>query len=64
VSGSSRRRCHRVDPPFEAAGLACEDLGVPEGVRAPDLDAAIAFASRIPVTRIGGTVEVRAMVER
>jgi hypothetical protein len=31
---------------------------------APDLDAAIAFASRIPVARMGGTVEVRAMVER
>jgi hypothetical protein len=31
---------------------------------APDLDAAIAFASRIPVAHIGGTVEVRAMVER
>jgi hypothetical protein len=31
---------------------------------APDLDAAIEFASRIPVARMGGTVEVRAMVER
>ncbi len=31
---------------------------------APNLDAAIAFASRIPVARMGGTVEVRAMVER
>jgi hypothetical protein len=31
---------------------------------APDLDAAIGFASRIPVARMGGTVEVRAMVER
>ena len=31
---------------------------------APDLDAAIAFAARIPVARKGGTVEVRAMVER
>ena len=31
---------------------------------AHDLDAAIAFASRIPVARMGGTVEVRAMVER
>ena len=29
-----------------------------------DLDAAIAFAARIPVARMGGTVEVRAMVER
>jgi len=31
---------------------------------APDPDAAIAFAGRIPVARMGGTVEVRAMVER
>jgi hypothetical protein len=31
---------------------------------APDLDAALAFAARIPVARMGGTVEVRAMVER
>jgi hypothetical protein len=31
---------------------------------APDLDAAIAFAARIPVARMGGTVEVRAVMER
>jgi hypothetical protein len=31
---------------------------------APDLDAAIEFAARIPVTRLGGTVEVRPMLER
>jgi hypothetical protein len=31
---------------------------------APDLDAALAFAARIPVARMGGTVELRAMVER
>ena len=31
---------------------------------APDLAAAIAFAARIPVARMGGTVEVRAMAER
>ena len=31
---------------------------------APDLDAAIAFAARIPVARMGGTIEVREMVER
>ena len=29
-----------------------------------DLDTAIAFAARIPVARMGGTVEVRAMIER
>ena len=31
---------------------------------APNLDEAIAFASRIPVARMGGTVELRALVER
>ena len=31
---------------------------------APDLGAAIAFAARIPVARLGGTVEVRPMLER
>jgi hypothetical protein len=31
---------------------------------APHLDAAIAFAARIPVARMGGTVEVRALWER
>jgi hypothetical protein len=31
---------------------------------APDLDAAIAFAARIPIARMGGTVEVRALMER
>jgi hypothetical protein len=31
---------------------------------APDLDTAIAFAALIPVARMGGTVEVRALMER
>ena len=31
---------------------------------APGLDAATAFAARIPVLRFGGTVEVRPMLER
>ena len=31
---------------------------------APDLDSATAFASKIPVARMGGTIEVRAMVEQ
>jgi hypothetical protein len=31
---------------------------------APGLDAAIAFAARIPVARMGGTVEVHEMAER
>lgn len=29
-----------------------------------DLDTAVAFAARIPVARMGGTVEVREMLER
>jgi hypothetical protein len=31
---------------------------------APDLGAAITFAARIPVARMGGTVEVRPLMER
>ncbi len=31
---------------------------------APDLGAVIAFAARIPAARLGGTVEVRALMER
>ena len=31
---------------------------------APDLGAAVEFAARIPVARMGGTIEVRAMLER
>lgn len=31
---------------------------------APGLDEAITFAARIPVTRFGGTIEVREMLER
>jgi len=31
---------------------------------APDLDAAIAFAARIPAARFGATIEVRPMLER
>lgn len=30
----------------------------------PDLDAALAFAARIPSARLGGSVEVRPIVER
>ena len=30
---------------------------------APDLDTAIAFAAKIPVARMGGTVEVREVIE-
>lgn len=48
-------------------GPAVEERAAIDGyyvLDAPDLDAAIAFAARIPVARIGGTVEVRAMIER
>ena len=31
---------------------------------APGLDEAVAFAARIPVARLGGTVEVRPLLER
>jgi hypothetical protein len=31
---------------------------------APDREAAIEFAARIPVARMGGTIEVRALMER
>jgi hypothetical protein len=31
---------------------------------APDLDAAIALATRIPATRLGATIEIRPVVER
>lgn len=33
-------------------------------LEAPDLETAIGFAARIPVARMGGTVEVRGMLER
>ncbi len=45
-----------VDPGSEVNGYYIYD--------APDLGAAIAFAARIPVVRMGGTVEVRALMER
>lgn len=62
-------RTVRVDDGETAVG---EGPGVDHGAAidgyyvydAPDLDAAIAFAARIPVARMGGTIEVRAMVER
>jgi short-subunit dehydrogenase len=53
---SHPRRHERGIPRHEGSGYYIYD--------APDLAAAIAFAARIPVARMGGTVEVRAMVER
>ena len=41
-----------------------EELGGYYMVEAPDLDAAIAIAARIPAARLGGSIEVRPVVER
>ena len=48
-------------------GAAVDDDAAINGyyiLDAPELDTAIAFAARIPVARMGGTIEVRALVER
>lgn len=50
-----------TDGPAVEAGKALDGYYVYE---APALDAAIAFAARIPVVRLGGTVEVRPLLER
>lgn len=47
--------------PAVAAGTELSGYYIYE---ADNLDAAIAFAAKIPVARLGGTVEIRAMVER
>jgi hypothetical protein len=52
---------HITDGPAVDAGAELNGYYIYD---APDLDAAIAFAARIPVTRMGGTAEVREMVER
>jgi len=54
-------RAQVTDGPAVGAGAELDGYYVYD---APDRDAAIAFAARIPVTRMGGTVEVREMVER
>jgi len=41
-----------------------EVLGGYYTLEAPDLDAALEIAARVPATRIGGAVEVRPVVER
>jgi hypothetical protein len=46
------------------AGEAGSELDGYYVYEAPGLDAAVAFAARIPVARFGGTVEVRPMLER
>lgn len=45
-----------VEPGSEVGGYYIYD--------APDLDAAIGFAARNPAVRLGGTVEVRPILER
>jgi hypothetical protein len=53
--------------PQVTKGLAIEAGNEPDGYYiydAPDLDAAVIFAARIPVARLGGTVEVRPTLER
>jgi hypothetical protein len=43
---------------------AGEPLGGYYLVEAPDVDAAVALAARVPAARMGGAVEVRPVVER
>jgi hypothetical protein len=50
-----------VDGPFAAPG---EPLGGYYLVEAKDMDSAIELAARIPAARMGGAIEVRAVVER
>ena len=50
-----------TDGPAVAAGSELDGYYLYD---APDLDAAIAFAARVPVTLFGGTVEVRPLLER
>jgi hypothetical protein len=59
----------RVDngQPQISGGSAVDSSATLDGYylyEAPDLDAAIALATRIPATRLGGSVEVRPVVER
>jgi hypothetical protein len=44
--------------------FANEDIGGIYLLEADDLDRALEFAGRIPAARLGGTVEVRPIVER
>jgi hypothetical protein len=53
-----------VASPGSFAGSADEPLGGYYVVEAADMDSAVALAARIPATRMGGSVEVRPVVER
>ncbi len=55
------RLTRTTDGPAVEAGYALDGYYIYE---APELDAAIAFAARIPVARLGGTIEVRPLLER
>ena len=53
--------------PQVSGACAADQAGALDGYylyEAPDLDAAITLAARIPATRWGGSVEVRPVVER
>jgi hypothetical protein len=53
--------------PQVSGGSAVDSRATLDGYyvyEAPDLDAAIGLAARIPATRLGGSVEVRPVVER
>jgi hypothetical protein len=62
----------RIVQVIDGQTIVSESLATPDGAGldgyyiydAPDIDAATAFASCIPVARMGGTIEVRALVER
>ncbi len=54
-------RTHATDGPAVDAGAALDGYYIYE---APDVEAATTLAARIPVTRLGATVEVRPVVER
>jgi hypothetical protein len=58
VTGGETQVAHR---PAVALGTELDGYYLYD---APDLEAAIALAARIPVARLGGTVEVRPVVER
>ena len=51
----------RTPGPFARDG---EPLGGYYLVEAPDVDAAVALAARIPAARMGGAIEVRPVIER
>ena len=54
-------QAHLSDGPAVAAGSELDGYYLYD---AADVDAAIAFAQRIPATRFGATVEVRPILER